>query len=726
MNLSQATEPRWIWPLVLTAYDFTSPLTSAEHYHLTALVDLREQPRKIPNYADIAHERLPRFVAPVRAALRTGGVAADYDSAVVYWFLRVCLDYGQPFGLLTESDWLAMLKSDTYGTLTPAVRSRSQHPFLSTLYLLGCFSSFHHLPRCGITDIARTVFGEARLRVAHSTVVQALTALGYNDYSQTSVETALTEILLVQRSPHLTDIRLDLLEAMRHTTCKPDGSRFIARIAYALFGLGILKRPLAHARAPSVKAQSTSEWESWCYRWDATSTLTAASRRGILNILLQVGRWLSRDSPAITSPAQWERQTCLDFITAACGLHYGEWTRHPRETRSGELLLASSRRKRIDAMRVFFHDLQAWEWIPKRFNPTLSLTAPAHVHAQIGPNPRVIARNHWAALLRAALTLTEADVQPSPRSGAKQPNYPLAMVQAVALIWVFGGLRNNEIRRLRVGCIRWEDGAAPEPVVPLRVPVNKTQGSFEKLISRTAAEAVREWEQARPPAPPMPDAKTGEQAHFLFVYRGRMIGRDYLNHQLIPKLCAKAGVPLADAKGNITSHRARATLSSELIQGEPALTLSELKTWLGHRALASTLHYVKPTLTRVRQAFTETDYFRRNLRLVDVLVDEEALRDGETLHWLHYDLGHGYCTHDFFTQCAHRMACARCSFYLPKASTQAQLLEAKTHLRHMMQEMELTDGEVAAVEGDLTALETLIQTLQQVTTPDHGTEGGQP
>ena len=128
----------------------------------------------------------------------------------------------------------------------------------------------------------------------------------------------------------------------------------------------------------------------------------------------------------------------------------------------------------------------------------------------------------------------------------------------------------------------------------------------------------------------------------------------------------------------------------------------------------------------MRQAFTETDYFRRNLRLVDVLVDEEALRDGETLHWLHYDLGHGYCTHDFFTQCAHRMACARCSFYLPKASTQAQLLEAKTHLRHMMQEMELTDGEVAAVEGDLTALETLIQTLQQVTTPDHGTEGGQP
>ncbi len=72
------------------------------------------------------------------------------------------------------------------------------------------------------------------------------------------------------------------------------------------------------------------------------------------------------------------------------------------------------------------------------------------------------------------------------------------------------------------------------------------------------------------------------------------------------------------------------------------------------------------------------------------------------------------------------MACARCSFYLPKDSTQAQLLEAKTNLRHMMQEMELTDEEMAAVEGDVTVLETLIHTLQQVATPDHDTEGGLP
>ena len=731
MKPLQLTEPDWHWPLTLAAYDFTAPLTPTEKRTLTTLVALREQPHRVLNYADIAHERLPRLVQPVRDALTKGGFAAEHHSAVVYRFLKASADHSQPFGRLTENDWLSLLESDTHGTLSPAMRSKSGHPFLVTLYLLGCFHSFHRLQRCGITTIACTLFGESRLRTAHTTVGQALTALGYHDYSRERIETALTEILLVQRSPRLADIDTALLEEMRATTCKPNASRYIVRIAYGLFGLGLLKRPLSHTIPKSQNPQSETEWEVWCRRWDTTSTLTPASRRGILNVLLQVGHWLSHDRPAVTSPSDWDRQTCLDFIAAVCALHHGEWTKRPRRAARGELLQASSRRKRIDAVRTFFHDLQAWDWIPKRFNPAVSLTAPAYLHAQIGPNPRLIARDQWAALLRAALALTEADLQPHPHSRAKQPNYPLTMVRAVALIWVFGGLRNDEIRRLRVGCVRWEEDAekaaadAVRPVVSLRVPVNKTSGSFEKLISRTAAEALREWEQARPPAPSLLDAKTGERAQFLFVYRGRMLGRNYLNHQLIPKLCAKADIPLADGKGNITSHRARATLSSELIQGEAALTLSELKTWLGHRALASTLHYVKPTLTRVTQAYTETDYFRRNLRLVDVLVDEDALRAGETLHWLHYDLGHGYCTHDFFAQCAHRMACARCSFYLPKTSSQAQILEAKTHLRHMMQEIELTSEELSAVEGDLQALDRLLETLRQAATPDT-TTGEQP
>jgi hypothetical protein len=35
--------------------------------------------------------------------------------------------------------------------------------------------------------------------------------------------------------------------------------------------------------------------------------------------------------------------------------------------------------------------------------------------------------------------------------------------------------------------------------------------------------------------------------------------------------------------------------------------------------------------------------------------------------WLHYDLGHGYCSYTFFEECPHRMVCAGCDFYTRKA-----------------------------------------------------------
>ena len=54
------------------------------------------------------------------------------------------------------------------------------------------------------------------------------------------------------------------------------------------------------------------------------------------------------------------------------------------------------------------------------------------------------------------------------------------------------------------------------------------------------------------------------------------------------------------------------------------------------------------------------------------------------------------------------MACARCDFYLPKESSEAQLLEAKDGLQRMLVEIPLTENERAAVEGDHDAVERLI------------------
>jgi hypothetical protein len=70
-----------------------------------------------------------------------------------------------------------------------------------------------------------------------------------------------------------------------------------------------------------------------------------------------------------------------------------------------------------------------------------------------------------------------------------------------------------------------------------------------------------------------------------------------------------------------------------------------------------------------------------------------------------HDLGHGYCTYDLFDQCQHRRACAKCDFYIPKQSTEALLVEGKTHVLRLLREIPLDEAEQAAVEDGVAAYE---------------------
>ncbi|MCX2195007.1 hypothetical protein LD112_24185 [Pantoea agglomerans] len=72
----------------------------------------------------------------------------------------------------------------------------------------------------------------------------------------------------------------------------------------------------------------------------------------------------------------------------------------------------------------------------------------------------------------------------------------------------------------------------------------------------------------------------------------------------------------------------------------------------------------------------------------------------------------------FFEQCPHRMACAKCSFYLPKSSSEAQYVEGQRNLLRMMQELPLTESERAAVEDGIEAMEKLTDSLRNVASPD--------
>lgn len=339
--------------------------------------------------------------------------------------------------------------------------------------------------------------------------------------------------------------------------------------------------------------------------------------------------------------------------------------------------------------------------------PARSFTAPRSLRALIGPKPKVIDNGVWAKLLWAGLNLEECDLT---RHANGSHFYPIPMVNALTIVWLFGGLRSDEIQRLRVGCTRenWNTAAqsAPPPAVcNLDVPVNKTSQAFTKPVDQIVGESIRAWEAQRPDQPAAVDGKTGEIVHFLFVYRGRRPGKVYINKTLVPILCNKAGVPLEDARGKITSHRARSTIASQLYNAKEPMSLFELQRWLGHKWANSTQHYLDISPTKLAQSFRDAGYFARNARAIEVLIDREAVMSGKAAEepWKFYDLGHGYCAYDFFDQCPHRMACAKCGFYIAKDSSRAQLLEGKANLLRMRQEIPLNEAELSAVDDGVAA-----------------------
>jgi len=268
---------------------------------------------------------------------------------------------------------------------------------------------------------------------------------------------------------------------------------------------------------------------------------------------------------------------------------------------------------------------------------------------------------------------------------------------------------------LRIGCVRWNSSKKTDPklasVCLLEVPVNKTSGPYTKPVHRAVGEAIEEWQHVRPKANQIPDEKSGELVDYLFMYRGRPVGKYIVNRTIIPTLCKKAGVPEKDARGSITSHRARSTIASQLYTAKQPMSLFALKEWLGHRRLESTQWYAKVTPEKLTEAYLDARYFERNIAVVQVLLDRAAIESGvaakgETYKYVH--LGHGYCANPYWAQCVHRMACQRCEFYVPGGSAKAQALEADAHNLKLLEQIPVTGTERKALEGDRKAVQKLI------------------
>ncbi|MBO0807738.1 MAG: site-specific integrase [Actinobacteria bacterium] len=661
--------------------------------------------------------------------------------------LQHCADSGRPYWAWPELEWARLCGSSAgeFFTARTLPTEQTVRPFLVALgYLLGGFTGFQHLGNFNRLHLACLVFGEDAIEASIQQAAGILDQWGYQNplRAKHRLRGIFSQALLINHSPRLEDLTTEAFEALRaHPANAGRYREMIYALQRACASLGSCDPPVRPGRnnAPGIDGTSP-HWAAWVERWHATSPLSPRVRAIVRTIMAKAGRWLAAEHPEITEPGQWTRQTCAAWVAAVDRMAVGDYVqRHDHiQARAGKPILPRSKVHILGATRTFLRDLQEWEWIPRRFDPARALAVPRSVNALIGTSPRVIAEEVWAKLMWAGLNLQAADLP-----GCADSYYPIELIRALTLTWLFSGLRSDELSRLRAGCIRWQhdgqpiagdaaDVLAEDAVCLLDVPVHKTGTAFTKPVDPIVGQAIEAWQALRPAQPPRLDRKTGEHADILFSVRAHPVARDYINRALIPALCAKAGVPDADVRGKITSHRARSTIASQLYNAKEPMTLFELQAWLGHRNPASTQHYAKITPNTLTKAYTQAGYFARNIRTIEVLLDRDAVTTGAAAGgqpWQHYDLGHGYCSYTFFEQCPHRMACARCDFYTPKDSSHAQLLEAKDNLQRMLASIPLTDDERAAVEDGKAALDALLARLTDIPTPAGATPrqiGGQP
>jgi integrase len=611
-----------------------------------------------------------------------------------------------------------------HGSGTRSGRISQRTPIYSAI------SAFHELGSFQRVTLAHRIFSRERVEAEILRLRAVLAGWGYRlgDEQDSMLPLVACQVFLLARSPHIEDLGTELFERMRAEKLLPaaQGNTLYA-LQRAVAALGFCEPPASRTGGHSRMADGgPAAWQQWVDRWHATSTLTPRVRGGIRSNLLKVGRWAEAEYPEAADPAAWSRKTCAAWVAAVDRMNVGDHVQRTIGLELGKPLQAATKAQMISATRRFFLDTQEWEWLPRRFDPYRVLATPRSVATLLGPNPRVIADEVWAKLLWAGLNLAEDDLPPS-HAGFF---YPIELVRAVTLTWLFSGQRSDEIARLRLGCIRWQHDGHPIPgnadvpaadaVCLLDVPTHKTGTAFSKPVDPILGQAIDTWQALRPDQPRLLDRRTGEMIDPLFAIRARRISVAYINNTVIPMLCRKAGVPAADVRGNITSHRARSTIASQLYNAKEPMTLCELQAWLGHRSPQSTAFYAKISPKTLSRAYDDAGYFARNVRTIEVLVDRDAVATGAAAAgepWQYYDLGHGYCTYTFFEQCQHRMACAKCDFYTPKDSSKRQLLEAKENLQKMLANIPLSEDERAAVDDGQAALDQLLQRLTDVPTP---------
>jgi len=719
------------WPIPLERYDRCATL-SLEEQKLFAQLAQREKTSPVPLTMK-ALASVARLSHPLQELLALLRINKQLHTIIIKVLFLAMQQHGTSFWAWSSDEWKELIESAqlSLGTRYQPTLISIKLALLGLAYVLSEQRDFY-VPLDQHTSralLATRVFGEDLVHQAVDRVWTMLSGWGYSERTCEQVRVALCVILLINRSPYLEDISLELLAEVRQRA-DPKVAKAVKAVSRALNALGFLPSALptkAATRSSCITERDISAihptWLMWCDRWKRTAMdLSERSRAKDYGTLLKCGRWLAVAHPEIHSPEQWTYEIALSWVAAVDVMQVGDFDgirdRRCYGADLGKPLMPRSKYHLLAHLRRFFRDLQDIpSQLPRRFNPERAFRTPRQITRRIGPDPRDIKALTWARLVQAAVNLAEDDL---PRWNNKL-HYPLPLARAVAVVWCYAGLRVNEIARLRVGCVRYQEENVTVPetgellpkqsVCFLSVPVTKTNTTQVKPVNPLIGKVIREWEALRPEQPPVIDEKTGEWAHILFSLRGQVVSHNYLNRVLIPVLCKKAGIPNGDERGRFTSHRARSTIATLLYNAPEGLTITELSAWLGHQYLSSTQQYAALKPNRLAVAYTKAE---ENSILVKTLVDVEGGAKNQPVVYTVLDDG-GLCSNPEWATCPVRMACKKCQFHVPTDTT--SLLLARNSVRKMLQLVDLRPDERAVLEEDESDLTTTLLRAQNQTPP---------
>lgn len=701
MSAHKPTGCNWR-PFDITEYRLESSLTPAEREVLASAHRRAGMLRMKP---------APDLIRPLKNIAAGSGCSSKIAGLVIAGLLREMHSSGIPCWRWSQERWLTLCREVREGR--PLIAAFAWH--------LGELHDPLSLPDIRKPALyASAIFGQAVYHQELHRLTDTLTSLGYAPASQKNhVSGILATLMIINQDPRLETFTPELLWQVQ-SGMEAGTSRYVGRVSHALAALGIISAPMRmrnYTRWYEKPVEGIDPaWVHWCRRWRETSVLRPRTRETQYSFALRTGLWLVREHPEVREPSDWTMDTCASFIAAVGRMNVDELQlgteRGTRKSvRTGEPMMPHSRANFIYALRRFMIDYENWGWGRLRFSPARHLSTPDTPLFRRGVNPRVIDDPVWLKLIWASLNLRQEDL-------LTEIHYPLAMLQAMAVIWTHAGLRKSELLRLTTGCIApqaddivKDDGS----IIPagtlcyLHIPAGKTSKAFVKPVAAVVKKYVDLWLDERPSEQAMlTDERIGEKVRLLFQYRGKPAGDDILNRTVIPMLCARAGVPLQDSGGTITSHRGRASAVTALASVPQGMSLYELMQWTGYSTPQSTMHYLRIRPTQLAASFVKAD---RVAHMISVLIDHDPEAASLTGPATYYDLGDSYCTNPFWSSCQHRMACIGCDFNLLKQSARGLVLESKASIRRYLEEVPLTPDEKAVLEHDAEKIEQALTKL---------------